>query len=393
MNTPTSGHRPTAQPGVAPGPPPPPPASPSALDARTRAVLRAAEDLTTQVRRIADAMSMPGVEHVLAADEVPTTTGDGCTSACHGVTGIRGLLEHVGIDTSDRDITVAGRVAEPAQAADEEQTLRLLRRESLLVLLTRLQRGRSLSETEADALRQHVETEIREANTARYEAEYYQQLSGEQGQALSRADQIRAEAQRDRDQHAAVLKEVLAAFVRETPGYRIPRRSAEVDVVTLDKWRSVVAPTVERPWWETVAEVCAELEQAQAAIERVRETCQGVRDRRGPGGMINASQILGLLSPTWPDGNYEASAPVALDGTEQPTTAAGICTATVGNEDNPNTPVRCVAPAGHYDEANEPTFTEEERNPAGWHTDGQIRVWSDRAATATPHHEQPTEQS
>jgi hypothetical protein len=25
--------------------------------------------------------------------------------------------------------------------------------------------------------------------------------------------------------------------------------------------------------------------------------------------MINASQILGLLSPTWPDGNFEAPAP------------------------------------------------------------------------------------
>ncbi|MGA5506848.1 DUF6085 family protein [Streptomyces umbrinus] len=55
--------------------------------------------------------------------------------------------------------------------ADEEQTLRLLRRESLLVLLTRLQRGRTLTETEASALRQHVETEIREADAARAEEE------------------------------------------------------------------------------------------------------------------------------------------------------------------------------------------------------------------------------
>ncbi|MER7971050.1 hypothetical protein ABTX35_18985 [Streptomyces sp. NPDC096080] len=60
----------------------------------------------------------------------------------------------------------------------------------------------------------------------------------------------------------------------------------------------------------------AELEAAKAAIKRVRERCCGVRDRNGAGGMINASQILGLLSPTWPDGNYEAPATLALDGTE-----------------------------------------------------------------------------
>jgi hypothetical protein len=52
-----------------------------------------------------------------------------------------------------------------------------------------------------------------------------------------------------------------------------------------------------------------ETDDPRAALERVRERCQAVRDRVGPGGMINASQILGLLSPTWPDGNFEASEP------------------------------------------------------------------------------------
>ncbi|MFC8361103.1 hypothetical protein ACFUIY_14670 [Streptomyces griseorubiginosus] len=59
------------------------------------------------------------------------------------------------------------------------------------------------------------------------------------------------------------------------------------------------------PWQDAGGDLVA----AQAALDRVRETCQGVRDRRGPGGMINATQILGLLSPTWPDGNCEAPAP------------------------------------------------------------------------------------
>lgn len=87
---------------------------------------------------------------------------------------------------------------------------------------------------------------------------------------LETADRIRAEAQRDRDQHAAVLREVLAAFVHKVEGYRIPRLFAEADVVTLEKWRSVVAPTVERPWWETVAELREDLKRAEAAIARVR---------------------------------------------------------------------------------------------------------------------------
>ncbi|NUP42350.1 MAG: hypothetical protein HOY76_36295 [Streptomyces sp.] len=58
-------------------------------------------------------------------------------------------------------------IPEQATAADEEQAQRWSRREPLLVLLTRLQRGRTLTEDEARTLREHVETEMREAETAR----------------------------------------------------------------------------------------------------------------------------------------------------------------------------------------------------------------------------------
>lgn len=40
---------------------------------------------------------------------------------------------------------------------------------------------------------------------------------------------------------------------------------------------------------------------------RALQTLQQVRDREGPSGMINASQVIGLLSPTWPDGNYSST--------------------------------------------------------------------------------------
>lgn len=56
-------------------------------------------------------------------------------------------------------------------AAESEQTIRWARRESLLVLLTRVQHGRTLTGNEARALREHVETEMREAETARLRTE------------------------------------------------------------------------------------------------------------------------------------------------------------------------------------------------------------------------------
>jgi hypothetical protein len=52
----------------------------------------------------------------------------------------------------------------------------------------------------------------------------------------------------------------------------------------------------------------------RSAVARTQERCQAVRDREGPGGMINATQVLGLLSPTWPDGNYEVPAPGSTEG-------------------------------------------------------------------------------
>lgn len=68
-------------------------------------------------------------------------------------------------------------------------------------------------------------------------------------------------------------------------------------------------------------------EQAEARLTRARDRCQEVRDRVGPGGMINASQILGLLSPTWPDGNYEAALTPPADDYQTTTGHEVTCTA------------------------------------------------------------------
>ena len=370
--------------------------------ADAKAVVRAAEALTTQVRRIADALTAPVVVDLDGTRTTPdddppaacwhTEPGtpcdwDVCRQAERLAAGDRGV-DPGAVKTSrpfprPTELLEDERPMREHLRAEEDQALRWARRESLLVLLTRLQRGRTLTEDEARTLRHHVETELREADTARAvarsnlrhvqmivpELETAQEKAGDlaetvkaQRREIEAADKVRAEVQRDRDQHAAVLAEVLATFVHKVPGYRIPRvRSSEVGVVTLEKWRSVVAPTAERPWWQQVTEAQARVRQLEAAIREVLDICGD-----------QGSDVQDILRP-------------ALDGTEQPTT----CTATIPAVIN-STPDQCVAPAGHYDESNEPVFTGPERSPGGWHTNGKGHVWSDRAAAATPHAEQPT---
>jgi hypothetical protein len=90
--------------------------------------------------------------------------------------------------------------------AAHTKTLRWARRESLLVLLTRVQHGRTLTDDEARTLRHHVETEMREAETARERAE-------------------RAEEQRDK--LTTLVRDIFASFntIRsdgKTVGYQGP---------------------------------------------------------------------------------------------------------------------------------------------------------------------------
>jgi hypothetical protein len=169
------------------------------------------------------------------------------------------------------DLLRAGEREEQAPAAAEDAQ-RADRRETIHVLLARLDRG-NFTPGECRAIRERVETEIREHDTMR---------------AVARSNR----------RHVQVIAPEID---RLTDGLEDAETQAAGFLADL-----------KRAWGER--------DGAQAAIERVRERCQGVRDRSGPGGMINATQILGLLSPTWPDGNYEAPAPAdALDGTEQPT--------------------------------------------------------------------------
>lgn len=214
-------------------------------------------------------------------------------------------------------------------ATDEEQTLRWTRRESLLVLLTRLQRGRALTEEEAGTLRQHVETEIREADTARSVAagnrRHVQTIVPEIDRLaaeLEAADRIRAEAQRDRDQHAAVLAEALRQFTEKGHPGAPCLRSSWVREDTVARWRSVVAPTAERPWWQQVAMYEREAVEATRHVLELKATIERVlkaMDDRPPCRDGQTGEPASSYEAGWRD--HDRMVRTALDSpdeTEQP---------------------------------------------------------------------------
>lgn len=124
--------------------------------------------------------------------------------------------------------------------------------------------------------------------------------------------------------------EVIAEYVSPAT---TPRQPDETRVVLVRPGDVLVIGGLREAWPDALADLATHLRETvglagvviaeddasiavdhnAAGADRVRETCQAVRDREGPAGMINAAQILGLLSPTWPDGNYEAPAPTDGD--------------------------------------------------------------------------------
>lgn len=368
-----------------------------------RAVVRALDALTTQVRRVADAMETPVDGRADTTDDTPTTPATTCVARYTNTDPMRWCIRpahHTGRDHVDengfhwsdtvavyptggvvkswlaagaRDLSIPEQrpaacgapglwedghtCVRPAGheddheasdgcgwhgrwSADDEEQQRARERdaaalhqqgmisdrevnavfaaadeESLLndapnlvrVLVDRAARG-VLTEAEGAALRRRTEQLI--AGRARWKKAAEEMGHDRDVVAADRdtADRLRAEVQRDRDQHAAVLAEVLATFVHKVGGHRIPRRSGEVDVVTLDKWRSMVAPAVERPWWEAVAAAKADRDQAQAAVERVREAL----DNRPPVILESTGEPISEFEAGWRD--HDLMVRFALDG-------------------------------------------------------------------------------
>jgi hypothetical protein len=269
----------------------------SAISRDGRAIVEAVNRVSTQVGRLVDALA--------AGTDAPTTTADDGARYRLAQARNAAALHRQGLISDSELNAVIGADAE-APAADEDAQ-RTTRRNSLLNLLDRLDLTRTLTPEERTLLRRHVEAETREHDTARSVARSNLRHVKTLVPELENADRIRAEVQRDRDQHAAALRDILSTFAlaRAENGAVLGYTGPTVDPEQFERWRSVVAPTVERPWWETVAEVRAELEQAQAAIERVRALADRW-DRDAP-----------------PPGNRPLTElRAALDGTEQPTTEA-----------------------------------------------------------------------
>ncbi|MFG3048113.1 hypothetical protein ACGFZR_24675 [Streptomyces sp. NPDC048241] len=273
-----------------------------------RAVVRAIDALTTQVKRVADATATP----VADGDDGPATpvvTVHGDPDMSSAAREALGAL--VGVAT--RQMTEAPpavgaplpacrimetRTCPPsyngpcgdrpcarfesddpapwqdgttAPAADED-ALRLLRREGLLVLLTRLQRGRTLTEDEAATLRHHVETEIREANTAREVARgnraHVQHIVPEIDRLtaeLERANAVTAETKKLLERRTKTLRRRAQIAERELFVLRSGLRANGADPTQIQNlWAQIRLRN--QQWRDTKRE----LAKAQAAIERVR---------------------------------------------------------------------------------------------------------------------------
>lgn len=148
--------------------------------------LRAVANLTTQVRRIADAMTTPVAEAVddvtATPDDAPTTVklGSwvyGCPTGRH--------VAHSEMDCAEADEWkatfdewmssavarfVSVVVTPVVEQDDDEDALRTARRRSLRVLLNQLNTGAPLTPEEAQFLARHVAEEIVEGNTERRKA-------------------------------------------------------------------------------------------------------------------------------------------------------------------------------------------------------------------------------
>jgi hypothetical protein len=478
------------------------------LSPEARAVVRSLDALTTQVRRLAQAQQTPvavirdGVTTPL--DDTQTTPRPDRESAYNAVYGyIRSIGDEMptsriarnamiwpavnaaldayappvaetneapAVDTGGypnepypADVNAARRRAGLTYPAEDVQSAD--RRAGIRNLLGRAAAG--LTPDEDALLRQHVEAELREHDTARAVAagnlRHVRVLVPELEQAQARveqADAVTAETKRLMERRTTTLRRraeiaeaelrTLRAGIRALGGdpttiqnlwaqlrlrnrqwaeakreVRLTRSMLEEeggDVSVVDEMIATVAKAEqtareaeaaidgvralatkldgESPWQSDATEIAerireaidnapqdrealrAKVDEATATLRRVSTVTKDWGHRVLPHSEAHRllTEVRDALAGPRPDGPEEPTE-------EEPTT----CTATIPDALGSAALIRCVGPAGHYDEDDEPQFRKDgEQSPGGWHTDGEGRVWSDRAATATPHGEQPT---
>lgn len=180
--------------------------------------------------------------------------------------------------------------------------------------------------TDADSIVTDLLDEVQRLNTV-LDANRVVRNAAESSSRTYKAvvDRLKAERTRLRaelDKCAGLNRELvneneeLAVVMAEAPTdeqlEQIRARSARLAAVPLE---TSVENRVMRDMIDSIGDVRWLLEQLTAATGRVEQAetiTARVTDRmreydRYGGGMVNIRQVLSLLSPTWPDGNYEAA--------------------------------------------------------------------------------------
>lgn len=342
--------------------------------ADAKAVVKAVEGLSAQVRRVADALSTPVVEYAVRADDDATTPATTCSAQHHGhASGPRECIragQHYGDHIDEQGYHWSNTVAvypvhdgpeREAPAADEEACLTHIkgacdgttrdcvfatpgtaRRRSMRVLLNRLNNNLALTADEAQLLTRHVAAVICDANIMRRDNK---QLLAEQAACIT-AEQRADAAERDLRVLRAGLRangadptqiQNLWAQIRlRNRQWRDAKRERDQQAavlgevlhafaacaepggaVTYEALHPVTKDTYER--WLSVLAPTAErpwweqLDEAQAAIERVRAI------KRAPQ-RSEFNTLANAQDNGWDAALHEVQR--ALDGAEQPTTEA-----------------------------------------------------------------------
>ena len=229
-----------------------------------KAVVRAAEALTTQVRRIADALSTPVVRYEVATDDGATTTGDDdtttaateCSAQYHADgydTQCIRAAQHPGLHVDTKGfswpelyavypldpgaVKASVPLPRPVEVIEDERALReyldtlqvAARRDSLLNLLDRLDRHTTLTAEERALLRRQVLDEgtdsdrmrswawglLHKARQLRAGRETWKRKAEEMERARDEEERLRLALAEERDRWKARAEEVAIDMGRD----------------------------------------------------------------------------------------------------------------------------------------------------------------------------------
>jgi hypothetical protein len=258
-----------------------------------RAVVRALNDLTTQVQRIADTQA---TRVVRVGDGVTTTPDDAVRVPCPDCSGAPlfrpdEITDHI----------VQQHTGEQQAPAADEDALRTTRRESARIILDRATRGVALRSDESALLRQHFDAETREHDTARAEAKRQERMGLSAIRACKKLLERRTTTLRRRAESAETELRTLRTGLRANGADPTQIQNLWAQIRLRNRqWRDAKH---ERDVIAVDLDTANRLrDEAQAAIERVRGYLADI-ERAG-----------------WSQAAIARRVRAALDGTEQPTT-------------------------------------------------------------------------